>query len=64
MKLPDPLRARFIESFELISQSGDSRERMARIIGRIQGMFDDDPEIVEAIDRAFKGNVDNPAPSR
>ena len=42
MKLPDPLRARFIESFELISQPGDSRERMARIIGRIQGMFDDD----------------------
>ena len=52
------IREIFLAAMARIAKREDSRERYAAIIGRVQALLDDDPDVVAAIEAAFRGSQD------
>ena len=48
-------RAAFLAQMDRISMMPEQRDRMASIIGGVEALLDDDPELYEAVEKAFKG---------
>ena len=56
MKSQHPsFRASFLAQMDRISTMPEQRDRMASIIGGVEALLDDDPELLEAVEKAFKG---------
>ena len=45
----------FLGRMDIIAALPEQRDRMASIIGAVEALMGDDPELVEAIEKAFKG---------